>query len=169
MKLDDILKEDSNVFNKHILSENKSFITKTLNDLSKYTWDRLIKKLKFESSKFMKLIDKEGYEDDILKILNKNGFKINSLKSFSKRKLIESTESINKGFSDWWQEAKGNLYGALSFLPILNVFMEIDKLIKGNDYSSKAIIIYFVLWASILTGKIVNDKIKKSPILGGSI
>ncbi|MCK5016107.1 MAG: hypothetical protein KAS32_03465 [Candidatus Peribacteraceae bacterium] len=58
----------------------------------------------------------------------------------------------------WWKEIGNNMYAAVSFYPILMVFLELDKVIKGLDgASTRAVIIYGLMWLLIVTGKVISN------------
>lgn len=106
---------------------------------------------------------KMGIENEIVKIANSHSnVKITSLKDLERKlKLTESyDENGNRldekgAFGEWWDAAKDNAFSALAFYPMLTMFLEFDKLIKGNpDASIRITLIYLVIWIMIIAGKI---------------
>jgi hypothetical protein len=62
----------------------------------------------------------------------------------------------------WGDEAKGNFYGAASFYPLLQAFLELDKVIKDvGDADMKYVAIYALILASIVSGKVLSNQYKK--------
>lgn len=111
---------------------------------------------------------KMGIEGEMIKTINTHtGMRITSLKDLERKlRVTESDESegdkLNEGaFTEWWDAAKDNAFNALAFYPMLTMFLEFDKLIKGNpDASLRITLIYLVLWIMIIAGKITLKHIK---------
>ncbi len=58
-------------------------------------------------------------------------------------------------WDEWWQEASANAYGALAFYPLLSMFIQFEKVIKGeSDASMQIALIYLFIWIMTITGKI---------------
>ena len=142
-----------------LIDENRSLIMKVVKDLFSKSYGKIKVLLTKAGRKAIKFFKKEGLEDEAIDIINRNlGTNISNLNQLVK---IPIKESINEDFKEWWKEASGNLYGAFSFLPILNVFMEFDKLIKNQDYNIKIMIIYFIIWVMAISGKYFTQKFKQ--------
>jgi len=156
--INDFMNTSGKVIDDLYILESQSSVIKVVNDLKKYSWGKLKTILRVEFNKMVEWLSDNNLEKPALKIINRH-LKSNysSLSQLSKMKVSES--SVNEGGSDWWKEAKGNLYGAFSFLPVLQAFLEFDKLIKGKSNTSlKVTVIYFILWIGIITGKVMKDK-----------
>jgi uncharacterized protein (UPF0335 family) len=141
------------------IDENRSFIMTTIKDLFSKSYGKVKTSLTLAARKVMKFFKENGLEKEIIDIINKSlgtGYH-----SFNQLVKIPIKENINEGFKEWYDEAKMHGYNALAFYPLLNMFMEIDKLIKGQDYSMRILIVYFVLWVGVIAGKITKDKISQ--------
>jgi len=156
MNIDEIL----NIHEEVMVNEGTTFINTALKTIKKMAWNKAQDFLRSQSKDFFDMLDKEGIsKKKVLNIVNKN-----MKTSFRSEKPIISkrvTESIiSEGFSDWWKEATSNLYGALSFYPLLTTFLELDKVIKSSgDANIQAMIIYFIIWVAVITGKVVSGKL----------
>lgn len=156
---------------KLLLMEDKNFLRSTLNMIFR----KNPKSFKSELIKAIDLATKElrdqGVEREVVNIFNKRaGTKLNSVGDLKKTlKLIESEEQDDEdrldeksAFSEWWSEAKSNAYGALAFYPMLTMFLELDKVIKGTaDASLRTVIIYLLIWVMVIAGKIEHKDIIK--------
>lgn len=154
MKLEHILEYDEKI----VMTENKSLIMKVLNDLGRMGWSQAKKHLRGEALEFVSLIKGDpNVEKAVLKIVNKHlGTSFTNLNSIFGKALVEQTNKVDEGLKDWWKEASGNMYGALSFYPLLTAFLELDKVVKGVDgMNVKAVIVYFLMWILIVTGKVL--------------
>lgn len=165
MNIDELLRTDEEV----LLLENKNFIISTLNKLKSMTWDKAQDFLRGKVKEFFNKLDSSGVDrKKIISIANKHMWSnVNSPAQLTAKKIVESR--LDEGiFGDWWKEATGNIYGALSFYPLLTAFLEMDKVIKqSGDADVRAMGIYFLIWLGIITGKIVNGRLvsssKKAP------
>ena len=153
---------------KLLLAEDKNFLKKMVDKIFK----RKPRDFKIELIKAIDKTAKEfksaGKEKEVVNILRKRtGIKINSLTDLKKHiNLIESDEPaegepLNEGaFTEWWAEAKGNAYNALAFYPMLTMFLEFDKVLKGlPDASLRTTVIYLLIWVLVITGKIEHKQI----------
>jgi len=156
MRIEDIL----GIHTETTLYESRGLLKTELNKLKSMTWDKAKSFLKKQFDTFNKSVKKAGIEKEVINILNKHmGTRVSTLSSLATQKIVEKHE-LNEGFTDWWKEASVNLYGALSFYPILMVFLELDKVIKGSDMADpKSIAIYALIWIAVITGKIVSGKL----------
>lgn len=157
MNIDEILSVDSEI----TLNESKNFIVSTLNTLKSMTWDKAQNFLRGKVKEFFSKLEKSGVDrKKVLNIVNKHMWAdVRTPNQLVSKKITESV--LNEGiFGDWWKEATGNLYGALSFYPLLTAFLEMDKVIKqSGDADVRAMSIYFLIWVGIITGKIVSGKL----------
>jgi hypothetical protein len=159
MNIDKILTE-SEVFNVY---ENKSLIRSTIYKIKKWTWDKAKKTLQGAFRYLVKFAKDKGIEKQVLNIINTMvGKQYRSLNALMKISLKENVLYENK----WWDEAKGNFYGAASFYPLLQAFLELDKVIKdvGDADDMKYVTIDALIWASIVSGKVLSNRYKKKKV-----
>jgi len=143
------------------LYENKNTIIGVLSSLKKMTWDKAQSFLRGKVKEFFKKLESNGIDrKKVIAITNKHMWSnINNPNQLTSKKITESRldESV---FGDWWTEATGNLYGALSFYPLLTAFLEMDKVIKSSgDADVRSMSIYFLIWVAIISGKILKGKL----------
>lgn len=155
MRLDDILE----VGNQYTLLENKSYVIGVINKLKNMTWNKFQSFLRDKVKEFFNKLEASGINrKQILDIVNKRMWA--GIKSPNQLNKTIRESRLDEGFGEWWKEASGNLYGALSFYPILMTFIELDKVIKQtNDADLRAMAIYFIIWVAIITGKVVSGKL----------
>lgn len=155
------------------MNESVSEIMGITNKLGKMSWDAAKKFLRQKAVEFVSIIKNDPYIDEknVLRIINtKFGTNFSNINSVFANGITESLK-LNEGkLGDWWKEASGNMYGALSFYPLLTVFLELDKIIKDQPGANiKAMIIYFLIWILIVTGKVVSGMIVKKQDIKASI
>lgn len=147
------------------LNEDTNFIKSVVSKLGKMPWDAAKKFLKQKAQEFVAFIKDDPYIDDanVLRIINTRfGTTFSSTSSVFAKALVENTNRVDEGLKEWWKEASGNLYNSLAFFPILTVFLELDKIIKGSsDASIRTAMIYFIIWILVITGKVGSDIISK--------
>lgn len=106
--------------------------------------------------KFIKIVRQNGVEDDVLKILNKHaGKSYKNLEQILKLKPL-TEEKLNEDWEHFWNTIKSEAFPSLSFYPALQIWLEIDKLIKGSDASIKVIAVYSIIWLLLVSGKFVK-------------
>jgi hypothetical protein len=154
----------NNILNIHddiVMMENRNLISGLLNKLKGFNWKKAKGLFKSSFDNFVKMVMDSGQEKEVLEILNRSlGINAKTLKSLSNRRVSESKGSVNEGLGDWWKEAAGNFYGAMSFYPLLTVFLELDKVVKGADNANvRAVIIYSIIWLLVITGKVAANAI----------
>ena len=148
--------------NEQDLLESKASILKSFKPLLSLTWKKAMSKMKQSFVHLTRQMKENGKEKEVLQILNKYlNTNYKSLDDIQKQSIKEG--KISSGLGNWWGEAKSNFYGAVSFYPLLTAFIELDKLVKGSgDANAKYVLSYALLWAFIVSGKIVFNKgIKK--------
>jgi hypothetical protein len=71
-------------------------------------------------------------ESKTLAIINKSfGTKFKNLEDIEK--MVIKEDSVNEDFSHYWKLIKDEGFPVLAFYPMLSVWMEIDKLLKGQS------------------------------------
>jgi len=144
-----------NFINEDVLIENI-----IINNLKKL-FNKPAKKVMmiFQNSfrKFIKIVRQNNIEDDVLKILNKHaGKSYKSLEQILKVKPL-TEDKLNEDWTHYWDLIKGEAFPSLSFYPALQIWLEIDKLIKGSDASVKVIAVYSIIWLLLVSGKFVKQ------------
>lgn len=73
-------------------------------------------------------------------------------------KYFGMTESIvNEDARHWWELIKGEAFPTLAFYPALQVWLELDKMLKGTQYSGKVIGFYAAFWLILVSGKYITQ------------
>lgn len=69
-------------------------------------------------------------------------------------------EMMTESLDSFWKLAKQEAGGALIFWPILNVWTEIDKIIRGHGdtASNRTIIVYGLIWVTLVVAKHMHSK-----------
>jgi len=146
----------------------ENIVIKTLKSLKNKSYSAVEKIFKDSWMEFSKTItdhDKKkgtSLESNVLKLINKSyGTNYKSLEKVGKMKIMES--DMNEDFKHFWEMVKMEGFPILSFWPGLQVWLQIDKLIRGSGFDMKTVIIYALLWAALVSGKFVRswDKWKK--------
>lgn len=163
MKLNNYLQEIGNTDKSLSLMESRSFIKKIIDSLVKMSCGKAKQLFKKSTKDMITFFKKNGIEKEALRIINKSfGVNYNSLKQLQKSPALVENKVINEDWCAWWKEATFNMYGALSFYPLLQSFLELDKLVKhSGDADISYVMTYFLIWIAIITGKIAVSGISK--------
>lgn len=152
MRFDNYLKEDN-------LNEN--IIIDTLKKIAGKPANAVMKLFKDGFEKFIGIFQEQDdmTQESILKLINK-GFgtsykNTNDLKRAMSANIKEST-GLNEDWAHYWDLIKGEAFPALSFYPALTVWLEIDKLLRGNDANTRVIVVYGLLWLLLISGKFIK-------------
>ena len=117
------------------------------------------KVMKNSWDQFSNLLKAKVLEDDAIVIINKH-FSTNytSLGQIDKKKIssLPSIKIIDEDLKNYWKYIKSEAFPALAFYPVLNVFMELDKLVKGSDANIKIMIFYSAMWIMLSSGKFIT-------------
>ncbi len=145
------------------INENIGIVKDIVNKLGRMPWDTVKRFLKQKAIEFVAFVKDDPYIDEknVLRIINTRfGTHFTDVRSVFANGIVENTNRVDEGLKAWWDEAAKNLYGALSFYPLLSAFLEFDKIIKGSgDANVRAMIIYFLVWVLIISGKVVSGMI----------
>jgi len=157
MNIDLVIQENEKV----LLQENMAFIKKTIDKITKTPWKKAKTFLQNSFRTLVKLTKEYGIEDEVLSIINK--MVKGQYKKMTDISNTKIKESVNEGFGDFWDEAKGSFYGATSFYPLLQAFIELDKVVKGTDPGADLgyVGVYGLMWAAIVGAKTISGKINK--------
>lgn len=124
--------------------------------------------LKKQFKEFMDTIP-SGVDTIIIKMINKAfGTNYRFLQDIYDAKVPNLRESseMNEDLSHWWKIVSTEGFGALSFYPALNVWLEIDKLLRGQDINMRVVVVYSLLWVLLISGKYIkgwNEWRKQNP------
>jgi len=152
MRFDNYLKEDS---------INENIIIDTLKKIAGKPANAVMKLFKDGFEKFVNIFQEqdEMTQQKVLAAINKaygtNYKDTNDLKKAIRANLKESNE-LNEDWKHYWDLIKGEAFPALSFYPALTVWLEIDKLIRGNDANARVIVVYGLLWLLLISGKFIK-------------
>lgn len=124
----------------------KGLLLKIKDEMSRMTFSSLEKKCK------------ESY-DIISKEIESNNMK--KIENLSNKSFTFTTEStVNEDLRHWWDLVKTEAFPTLAFYPALQVWIELDKYLKGTPYSGKVIGFYAALWVVLMTGKHISGWMK---------
>lgn len=146
MRFDEFIKREE------ILNEGSLF-QNLIKKIGNKSTSVIRKLLKNNWTKLANILKKNNLESDALTIINRNlKTKFKSLDQIEKMKISE--ERVDEDFSHYWQLIKQEGFPSLAFYPILQVWFEIDKLLKDTgDANLKVIVAYGLLWAFLISGK----------------
>lgn len=142
--------------NKLLLQEDRNFLGKMLDKITGKKKKSFKKDLIDAIALVSKEMKKQGKEKEVMAVINRyHPKKVNKLQDLINpaRKIKEETE-LDEGFKDiFGSEIIKNAYNALSFYPILMVFLELDRVFRGTDGNMKIALVYLVMWLAIVSGK----------------
>ncbi len=72
--------------------------------------------------------------------------------------MREST--INEDARHWWELIKQEAFPTLAFYPALQIWLEMDKYIKGDSFDTKVMMFYAALWLTLVSGKYITGWMK---------
>jgi hypothetical protein len=72
------------------------------------------------------------------------------------RKKNESIDTLDEDAKHWWELVKQEAFPTLAFYPALQIWLELDKMLKGTEYSGKIISFYAAFWLLLVSGKYVK-------------
>lgn len=87
-----------------------------------------------------------------------------NMRYYNRNKKNESV--IDESAKHWWDLIKTEAFPTLAFYPALQVWLELDKMLKGTKYSGKVIGFYAAFWLILVSAKYVKghfDWRKKKP------
>lgn len=142
-------------FNQYLLNENMVDVAK--NFIKRLDFRKTKKFLHDEYELFVKSASAAGIEKEVLSLINARfGTRYKSLEQIGRATLRESDESLNEDLAHWWSVVKTEAFPTLAFYPALTVWLEIDKLFKGQDMDMTKTIVYALFWALLVSGKYVK-------------
>lgn len=114
--------------------------------MSKMTFKQFEKECKQSFNEIKSLID----PNELSAFLKKLGISESGLKAMFKE------EVINEDAKHWWELIKQEAFPTLAFYPALQIWLELDKMLKGTEYSGKIISFYAAFWLLLVSGKYVK-------------
>lgn len=112
------------------------------------------KKIKDSIKSFIDIVKKSGKEKEVITSINKAlGTKHKSLNDLKYKTIREDKEYLNEDLKNFWSFMKREVWPSLSFYPILSLWLELDKIIKGADPAWKNIGIYVAIWLFLVSTK----------------
>lgn len=125
-----------------------SWITNMFNKIKKemvgFSFSEIERKSEQAFDDILNVLDK----DDLAKVLKKLGINPN---------IIMKNESvIDESAKHWWDLIKTEAFPTLAFYPALQVWLELDKMLKGTEYSGKVIGFYAAFWLILVSAKYVK-------------
>lgn len=132
-----------------------------INEISFPSWMlNAFEKLKKELSSFsFSQIENKSEQafDDILTVLDKDELSKVLKKLGINPKIIMKNESvIDESAKHWWDLIKTEAFPTLAFYPALQVWLELDKMLKGTEYSGTVIAFYAAFWLILVSGKYIK-------------
>jgi hypothetical protein len=152
------------------------FVDKKLSSRTK-VFNKLINRLKIQNKEnfknilysswldFVEIAKEKNLESRTVRILNKGfGTHYKNLDEISNLELKDSTPElkVNETFSEWFKNVKQEAFPTLAFYPALTIWLEVDKLFKGQDVDALKITVYATLWVFLVSGRYVIKKQKQN-------
>jgi len=146
-----------NYINEKLLVE--AVFEKYLKKLSNKPANTAEKTFKNSWIKLANILKSNQLENDALDIINKHlNTKYTSLDQISKMQIASMPNEgvLIEDFKHYWNLIKTEGFPILSFYPMLQVWLEIDKLIKGSGADYTAMGVYGLFWALLVSGKFIK-------------
>jgi len=173
MSFSEFVKKCENDYNKILLSVLKKIDTTNNKNQEPITYkisDILGKvfyivgttdKEKIEDKKFINLLLKTTKDKNIKERLFNLDQKLDindSLRYCNRKEIFENP--INEDAAHLWKLIKTEAFPTMSFYPALQVWLELDKVLKGTEYSGKVIGFYASFWLILISGKHIAQWMK---------
>lgn len=145
MRLERYLTEGNDIID--LLGKLKHFNIRQLEDF-----------LKKQFKEFMDMVP-SGIETPIVSIINKAfGTRYKYLQDMINDKIppLRESTTLNEDLAHWWDVVKTELFPTLSFYPALTAWLEIDKLLRGQDINIRVLVIYSMFWLLLISGKYIK-------------
>lgn len=142
-------------FEQFIINENMVDVAK--NFLKRLDFRKTKDFLKGEFDKFVDSAVSGGIEGEVVTLINKSfDTRYRNLSQLQRERLRESDEMVNEDLGHWWEVVKTEAFPTLAFYPALTVWLEIDKLFKGQDMDMTRTVVYALFWILLISGKYVK-------------
>ena len=141
------------------LTENSN-VKGLLARLSAMGYKKAEKELIGSTKTILQLLMDKGMADEALLIINKHlktHFK--SLKDIGRQNRIpvhENTEMINEDLKHFWSFVESQSWVGLAFFPILQLYLELEKLLAGTGVDLKRTLVYGAIFLFIMSAKHVQ-------------
>jgi hypothetical protein len=103
--------------------------------------------------------DNKELKDSVIMIINKY-MKTNYDSLDDVRLALQESDELNEDASHWWEIVKGEAFPTLSFYPALQCWLELDKLLKGNGFDARVMLVYAIFWLLLISGKYIKGWIE---------
>lgn len=117
-------------------------------ELSRMSFEQFNKKCERAFNDILNIID----PDELSALLKKLDIDEHTFRN----KLFKENIMLDEDARHWWDLVKTELFPTLSFWPALQIWLEIDKLLRGTEYSGKSIVFYAAFWLILVSGKYVK-------------
>lgn len=125
-----------------------NLLNKIKKELPKFSYNEIDNKGKDAFKTILSVID----PNDLSRILKKFGINEDG---FNKM-LGENVERVDESAKHWWDLIKTEAFPTLAFYPALQIWLELDKILKGTEYSGKVIAFYAAFWLALISGKYIK-------------
>ena len=140
-----------------VLYESKSLLINTFTKLAKLPLNKLKTVLKSGWSKLKKEFIDNGKEEEALAIINK-GLKKNykTLDQIDKN-VNENEAQLNEDFAHYFESLKNSIYVSTLVMSMLEIWIQLSKLIEGDTPNYKRLVIFGVGWLFFATLKYLES------------
>jgi hypothetical protein len=142
-------------YKKYLIESNG--ITDVLNKLGSLGYKKAEEQLQGSTKKILQLLIDKGMQDEALIIINKHlktHFKsFKDINKLTRVPIKESSELINEDIKHLWSFITDQAWGGMVFYPMLQLYMELDKLLVGSGVDIKKTLVYFAIFLFILSAK----------------
>jgi hypothetical protein len=118
---------------------------KTKDELEKYSFEQFKKKCEAAFTE----VNKKIPEEEMFEL--EQQLDIPTSMRYHNRNKNESI--INEDVAHLWNLIKTEAFPTLAFYPALQVWLELDKILKGTEYSGRTIVFYAAFWLLLMSGK----------------
>ena len=80
--------------------------------------------------------------------------------SEKRKDLYGESVVLSEDAKHWWELIKAEAFPTLAFLPALQVWIELDKMVRGTGGDTKVALFYAALWLVMMSGKYVSGWMK---------
>ena len=135
-------------------------VTDVIKRLSKMGYRKAEKELKGSTKGILQLFLDKGMQEEALLIINKHlKTRFKSLKDIGRQHRIpirEGEEILNEDLKHLWGFIESQSWVGLAFFPILQLYLELEKLLSNSGVDYKRILIYGAIFMFIMSAKHVQ-------------
>lgn len=142
-------------FQQHINESNN--VTDLISRLIQMGYRKAEKELQGSTKTLIQHLMDIGMADEALLIVNKHlrtNFK--SLKDLGRKHRIairEGDEMLNEDLKHLWKFVESQAWGGIVFYPILQMYMELDRLLSGSGFDVKKTLVYASVFLFVMSAK----------------